>query len=100
MGIENIELDEQLLEDRILIKPFPVEEKDANGFLTPAENLLKPSIGLVVGVGQRYQAPQTGEWIELYIEKGYVVSFDKYAAIPYGDLLLLRQGNCISIKSK
>ncbi len=98
MEIQSI--DEQLLEDRILVKAFPVEEKDGNGILNPAETLSKPSKGVIVGIGQRYQAPQTGEWIEIYVKVGDVVNFDKHAAVPYGDLALLRQGNCISIKSK
>lgn len=96
--METPSIDEQLLEDRILVMPFPVDEKDSNGVYGPADAMLKPSQGTVVGIGQRYQAPQTAEWIELYVSVGDVVNFDKHAAIPYGQLVLLRQGNCISIK--
>ena len=90
----------ELLEDRILVKPFPVEEKSEYGLVNPLDGLKKPSRGEVLLVGKRYQAPHTGEWIELYIKPGDIVDFDKHSAVPYSDFLLLRQGNCISITQK
>lgn len=89
MEVPNIEL----LRDLILIYPHDPPAKTEGGLFNPTEQKGIPVSGEVLLVGKRYQAEQTGEWIEIYLNVGDVVYFNKHAFTPFLGYLIGKQGD-------
>ena len=69
----------ELYDDRVLVKPAPAEEKTAGGIIIPDTAKEKPQRGTIVAVGPGKYAEQTGTLIPLKQQVGDVVLYGKYA---------------------
>lgn len=87
----------ELSEDRILVLPDQSESVDASGLYVPRET---SNSGEVVLVGKGKQAEDTGAWIDMYVEKGDKVIIDRFAAIAFGEYLLLKQTGILVFTNK
>ena len=83
------------LEDRVLVRPAPIEEKTAGGIIIPDTAKEKPLKGEVVAVGQGTKDE------EMVVKEGDKVLYGKYAGteieIDDEEYLIMRQSDILAI---
>jgi chaperonin GroES len=88
------------LEDRVVIKPLPAEEKTAGGIIIPDNAKEKPQKGEVMAVGPGKQN-KSGEKSAMSLKKGDKVLYGKYAGteitVDGDDYLIMREDDCLAI---
>lgn len=87
------------LNDRVVVRPRPAEEKTASGLFIPDTAKEKPMQGEVVSVGPgRYE---NGTKIEMSVKQGDAVLYGKYAGtevtIDGEDYLIMRESDILGI---
>ncbi len=93
----------ELYDDRVLIKPAPAEEKTKGGIIIPDTAKEKPQKGTVVAVGPGKYAEQTGNLIPLKQQIGDTVLYGKYAGTEItieGEDYLIMRASDILMKTK
>ena len=93
------------LEDRVIIKAVPEEEKTASGIVLPDTAKEKPMMGAVVAVGDGKWDEDGEKRIPVDVKKGDKVIYGKYAGTEYktadGDeLLILRASEILAVVTK
>ena len=83
------------LQDRVIVKPAPAEEKTAGGIIIPDTAKEKPQRGTVLAVGPgKKDEPTT-------VKKGDTVLYAKYGGseirIDGQDLLILRESDILAV---
>ncbi|XP_078444879.1 20 kDa chaperonin, chloroplastic-like [Wolffia australiana] len=91
------------LNDRVLIKVAPAEEKTAGGLLLTEATKEKPSVGTVVAVGIGV-LEEDGSRRELRVKAGNTVLYSKYAGTDFkgsdgSDFITLRENDIMAILS-
>jgi chaperonin GroES len=88
------------LNDRILVRRQPEEEKTAGGIIIVETAKEKPLKGQVVATGKGHRR-DSGEWLELEVKTGDQVLFGKYAGteikIEAEDYLILREEDVLAV---
>ena len=88
------------LQDRILVKRVPEEEKTKGGIIIPDTAKEKPAEGKVVAVGQG-KLDEAGKRIPLEIKKGNRILFGKYSGtevkIEGEEHLIMREDDVLGI---
>jgi chaperonin GroES len=93
------------LEDRVIIKAVPEEEKTASGIVLPDTAKEKPMMGAVVAVGDGKWDEAGTKRIPVDVKKGDKVIYGKYSGTEYktadGDeLLILRASEILAVVTK
>lgn len=92
-------LNVELLDDRVLVKPNAAEEKSAGGIIIPDTAKEKPQKGTVVAVGKGKYAEQTGTLIPMQVKEGDVIMYGKYGGteitIDNEDYLIMRASDIL-----
>jgi chaperonin GroES len=84
----------QLLEDRVIVKPFPKEDVTAGGIIIPETAKERPERGTVlfVGEGQTLRSGErAGERIPLSVKVGDIVLYEKDAGMD----MQIEEDTCI-----
>ena len=88
------------LQDRILVKRVPEEEKTKGGIIIPDTAKEKPAEGKVIAVGSG-KLDDDGKRIPLEIKKGNRILFGKYSGtevkIDGEELLIMREDDVLGI---
>ena len=88
------------LQDRILVKRVPEEEKTKGGIIIPDTAKEKPAEGKVISVGNG-KLGDDGKRIPLEIKKGNRILFGKYSGtevkIDGEELLIMREDDVLGI---
>lgn len=89
----------ELYDDRVLVKPAAAEEKTAGGIIIPDTAKEKPQRGTIVAVGPGKYAEQTGNLIPMKQQVGDVVLYGKYAgtevSVDGEDYLIMRASDIL-----
>lgn len=89
----------EVYEDRVIVKPAPVETKTAGGIIIPDTAKERPSKGTVRAVGPGKYAEQTGVFIPVSQKIGDVVLYGKFAGtevtIDGEDCLIMRSSEIL-----
>ena len=93
------------LEDRVIIKAVPEEEKTASGIVLPDTAKEKPMMGAVVAVGDGKWDENGEKRIPVDVKKGDKVIYGKYAGTEYktvdaDELLILRASEILAVVTK
>lgn len=92
-------LNVELFDDRVLVKPNAAEEKSAGGIIIPDTAKEKPQKGTVVAVGKGKYADQTGTLIPMQVKEGDVIMYGKYGGteitIDNEDYLIMRASDIL-----
>lgn len=84
-----IEFKHELLEDRVLVLPDPVDEQTSSGIYMPKSAQKISNKGTVIAVGKGTYARDTGKLIEMWVKKGDRVIFDKGHCEQFEDYLIM-----------
>lgn len=89
------------LNDRVVVKPKPAEEKTSSGLIIPDTAKEKPQQGTVVSVGPgRYE---NGTKIEMDVKEGDAVLYGKYSGteitLDGEEYLIMRESDILGIVS-
>ena len=91
------------LEDRVLVKPTPAEEKTTSGIYLPEGAKEKPMTGKVVAVGPG-KLTDTGNRADMTVKKGDVVVYGKYSGteieIDDEKHMILRESELLGVIEK
>lgn len=90
----------KMLEDRVLVKPIPQEDRTESGLYLPDTAKERPQKGEVIEVGPG-KLLENGTRIEPTVKKGDKVLFGKYAGtelkIAGEEYLILRESEILAI---
>lgn len=91
----------QPLNDRVVVKPKPAEEKTSSGLFIPDTAKEKPVQGTIVSVGPgRYE---NGTKIDMTVKEGDAVLYGKYSGteitLDGEDYLIMRESDILGIVS-
>ncbi len=95
-----MDFNHELLDDRVVIMPDPVEVKTAVGLFIPDSAQRKTIIGTVIAIGKGTIAPDTGKEIPMFIKAGDKVMYNKFEfdEMPsFPQYIIGRQSSIISI---
>ena len=88
------------LGDRVLVKPFEVEEKKKGGIIIPDTAKEKPQEGKVIAVGKG-KITEEGKTLPLNVKVGDKILFGKYSGneikIDDEDYLIVREEDILGI---
>lgn len=94
----------QLLEDRVLIKPYPKEDVSTGGIIIPDTAKGRPEKGKVIKVGNGYtikDGPLAGQKIPMTVKEGDDVLFGENVGqdITFENekVLIMLQGDIIAV---
>ena len=97
---ENMSLNIQPLQDRIIIERLKEEEKTSGGIIIPDNAQEKPQKGKVVSTGKG-RVGEDGKCQSLEVKKGDMVLFGKYAGTEFKvdekDYLVMREEDIYGI---
>jgi len=89
------------LEDRVVVRPFEVEEKTAGGIVLPDTAREKPQQGEVIAVGPG-KLLDSGERATMSLKKGDRVFYGKYAGteieINGEEYVILRESEVLAVQ--
>ena len=92
----------QPINDRVIIKPFPAEEKTKGGLFIPDTAKEKPQEGEVVAVGPGRMTDE-GQRIAMDVKVGDIVIYAKYAGtelkVDDEELIVVRESDILAKKS-
>jgi chaperonin GroES len=90
----------KMLEDRVLVKPMPQEDKTESGIYLPDSAKERPQKGEVIEVGAG-KLLDNGQRVELTVKKGDKVLFGKYAGTEVKfkgeEYIILRESEILAI---
>lgn len=90
----------RMLEDRVLVKPMPQDEKTESGIYLPDTAKERPQKGEVIEVGPG-KLLENGQRVQPTVKKGDKVLFGKYAGtelkIKGEEYLILRESEILAI---
>lgn len=87
----------ELLEDRVLVLPDPMDDKTSSGVYMPQSAQRISNKGTVIAVGPGYTAKETGIKIPMFVRVGDRVIYDKSHCEEFEGFLLMFES---SIKSR
>ena len=90
----------RMLEDRVLVKPLPQEEKTKAGVIIPDTAKERPQKGEVLAVGPGRML-ENGQRVEPSVKPGDIVLFGKYAGtevkIEGEEYIILRESEILAV---
>ena len=88
------------LEDRVVIKPAPPDEKVQGGIIIPDTAKEKPQRGEVVAAGPG-KASESGQIVKMTVKVGDTVLYGKYSGtevtVDSEDYLIVRESDILAI---
>ncbi len=90
----------RMLEDRVLVKPLPQEERTKAGVIIPDTAKERPQKGQVLAVGPGRML-ENGQRVEPSVKEGDIVLFGKYAGtevkIEGEEYIILRESEILAV---
>ena len=88
------------LEDRVVIKPAPPDEKVQGGIIIPDTAKEKPQRGEVVAVGPG-KASDSGQIVKMTVKVGDTILYGKYSGtevtVDNEDYLIVRESDILAV---
>ncbi len=88
------------LEDRVVVKPAPPDEKVQGGIIIPDTAKEKPQKGEIVAIGPG-KVSDSGEKIPMTVKVGNIILYGKYSGtevtIDREDYLIIRESDILAI---
>ena len=88
------------LEDRVVVKPAPPDEKLQGGIIIPDTAKEKPQKGEIVAIGPG-KVSDSGEKIPMTVKVGNIILYGKYSGtevtIDREDYLIIRESDILAI---